>query len=126
MKHLIRTWLGISTIEDVVLREANRAEENLQAERLKMYELFHTLPFVGGALSLTAADAAKLTAPEGVPQNGLPALLVGVIGAARQGNSSLEVEGDISQAVADALIRRGFKLETLEGTGGKSTFILWT
>jgi len=126
MKNIIRKWLGVAHLEQVVLHQANAAEENLQAQRLQVYEMFHALPFIGGAMVLTAADAVKLTMPEGVPPNGLPALLVGVIAAARQGNSYLQVEGDLSEAVANALTKRGFRLETQEGTAGKSTFILWT
>ena len=126
MKNAIRKWLGITNLENVVLQQANDQTEKLAYIARNGYEMFHSLPFVAGAMVLTAADAAKLTVPEGITENNLPALLVGIIAAARQGDSSMEVAGELPAPVREALERRGFKVEDHTGSAGKFTFILWT
>lgn len=126
MKNAIRKWLGVSNLEDVVLNHANQIEAKLGALGLNTYEIFHALPFVSGTMLLTAADAAKLTMPEGVTENSLPALLTGIIAQARQGRSAMQIQGTLPDAVRASLVKRGFKVEDQEGSGGKATFVLWT
>jgi hypothetical protein len=38
----------------------------------------------------------------------------------------MQVTGELLQDVRDVLVKRGFKVEDTEGTGGKVTHILWT
>jgi hypothetical protein len=126
MKNFFRNWLGLNEDMKAVANDVNILVERTEQQALRLFEVFHTLPFASGAMMLTAADAARMTLPEGVLPNELPALLTGVIANARQGNSYFEVDGELRLEVRDALLRRGFKVEDQEGSGGKATFIMWT
>ena len=126
MKNLLRKWLGIE--EDVINISADMQMlgERTETTAIQVFELFHAMPYAAAAMSVTAADAAKLTLPAGIQANSLGAVLMGVILNARQGNSQMEVVGTLPDSVRDILIARGFKVEETEGTGGKMTHILWT
>ena len=58
--------------------------------------------------------------------NDIVPILIGIVLNARQGNSVMEVNGELSQDVRDALTKRGFIIEDSEGQHGKSVHILWT
>ena len=126
MKNFIRNWLGINEDVAAIAADMNTLDERSRQQAMHTFELFHALPFVSGTVSLTAADAAKLTQPHGVQANSLWAVLVGIIIKARQGESQLMVEGELPQDVRDALVKRNFKVEDQTGTGGTSSFIIWT
>ena len=126
MKNVIRNWLGINEDMRNIAADMNTLDERSRQQALHTFELFHALPFVSGTVSLTAPDAAKLTQPHGVQANSLWAVLVGIIIKARQGESQLQVEGELPGDVRDALVKRQFKIEEHTGTGGASTFIIWT
>jgi hypothetical protein len=125
MKNILRTWLGINEDARNIATDINTLDERSKQQAVHTFELFHALPFVSGTVGLTAADAAKLTQPSGVQANSLWAVLTGIIIKARQGESQLQVEGELPADVRDALIKRKFKVEEHTGTGGTSTFILW-
>lgn len=126
MKNAVRNWLGIN--EDVanIARDINTLDERTRVQAMHTFELFHALPFVAGTISLTAKDAVKLLQPQGVQANSLWAVLTGIIIKARQGESQLQVEGELPQDVRDALVKRGFEVEDHTGTAGTSSFIIWT
>lgn len=126
MKNLLRKWLGINEDVHAIASDMNMLHERNQATALQVFELFHAMPFASAAISLTAKDAAMLTSPDGIQANSLTAMLMGILLNARQGNSVMQVTGELSPAVRQTLERRGFKVEDTEGTGGKTTHILWT
>lgn len=126
MKNKLRSWLGINEDMAAIAGDMHMLDERTKNQAMQTFELFHALPFVAGTVSLTAADAAKITQPHGVQANSLWAVLVGIIVKARQGESKLQVEGELPQDVHDALVKRNFQVEEHTGTAGKSTFILWT
>jgi hypothetical protein len=126
MKNIFRSWLGIN--EDVrdIAGDIKILDDRTKSLAMNTFELFHALPFVAGAAKLTASDAVKLTQPQGVQANSLWAVLTGIIIKARQGESQLQVEGELPQDVRDALVKRGFEVEDHTGTAGTSSFIIWT
>lgn len=126
MKTFLRNILGINADMQAIANDVNQLAAMSENHMRMIFETFHALPFVNGTMMLQAVDAARLTIPGGVTENSLPALLTGVISKARQGESSLQVEGKLSLEVRDALLRRGFKVTDETGTGGEVTFILWT
>lgn len=126
MKNRIRNWLGINDDMRGIAADMQVLDERTQTQAMHTFELFHALPFAAGTISLTANDAARLTQPHGVQANSLWAVLTGIIMRARQGESRLQVEGELPQDVRDALVKRGFKVEDVTGTGGTSSFIIWT
>jgi hypothetical protein len=126
MKNFFRNWLGLNEDMKAVANDVNILVERTEQQALRLFEIFHTLPFASGAMMLTAKDAAHMTVPEGIMANELPALLTGIISNARQGHDYFQVDGELRLEVRDSLLRRGFRIEDQEGSGGKSTFILWT
>ena len=126
MKNRIRNWLGLNKDLHDVATDLHTIAKRQEHNEFQLYEIFHALPFISGAMFLTAVDAAKLTHPHGIQANSLSALLTGIIVNARQGNSHLEVEGELTEEVREALITRGFKVENHTGTNGTSTFVIWT
>ena len=126
MKNILRNWLGINEDVQAIASDMNMLHEHGQNTALQVFELFHAMPFASAAISMTAKDAAMLTAPDGIQANSLTAMLMGILLNARQGRSLMEVTGELSADVRTALEKRGFKIEDTEGTGGKVTHILWT
>lgn len=126
MKNIFRNWLGINEDVQAIAADMNMLHERGQATALQVFELFHAMPFASAAISMTAKDAAMLTSPEGIQANSLTAILMGILLNARQGNSVMQVTGELSEKVRTVLEKRGFKIENTEGTGGKVTHILWT
>lgn len=126
MKNLIRKWLGINNDIVAISADITTLVQQDQANAMHTYQLFHAMPFAAGALGLTAKTAASLTQPNGIQANSFGALLMGILIEARQGNSQLQLEGEVSEEIRNALTGRGFKVEEHEGSGGKSTFVLWT
>jgi hypothetical protein len=126
MKNKFRTWLGINEDVAAIAADMKTLDERTRQQAMHTFELFHALPFVSGTVSLTAADAARITQPHGVQANSLWAVLIGIIIKARQGESQLQVEGELPQDVRDALVKRKFKVEEQTGTAGTSSFIIWT
>ena len=78
MKDFIRNWLGINADLQAVAADVNTLLERSDTQARQSYEIFHALPFVAGALMLTAKDAAAITQPHGIQANSLPALLMGI------------------------------------------------
>lgn len=126
MKNIFRNWLGLNEDVQAIASDMNMLHERQQATALQVFELFHAMPFASAAISLTAKDAAMLTSPEGIQANSLTAILMGILLHARQGQSLMQVTGELPEKVRDILVKRGFKVEDTEGTGGKVTHILWT
>jgi hypothetical protein len=126
MKNIFRNWLGINEDVQHIAADMNMLLERHESTALQVFELFHAMPFAAGAISLTAKDAARLTQPNGIQANSLTAILMGILLHARQGQSLMQVTGILSDDVREALTKRGFKVEDTEGTGGKTTHILWT
>lgn len=126
MKNKFRNWLGINEDVQAIAADMNMLHERGQSTALQVFELFHAMPFASAAISMTAKDAAMLTSPDGIQANSLTAILMGILLNARQGNSVMEVHGELSENVRNTLIKRGFKVEDTEGTAGKTTHILWT
>jgi hypothetical protein len=126
MKHIFRNWLGINEDVQAIAADMNMLHERSEGTAMQVFELFHAMPFAAGAIGLTAKDAARLTQPNGIQANSLTAMLMGILLNARQGHSLMQVTGTLSDDVREALIKRGFKVEDTEGTGGKTTHILWT
>lgn len=126
MKNIFRNWLGLNEDVQAIASDMNMLHERQQATALQVFELFHAMPFASAAISLTAKDAAMLTSPEGIQANSLTAILMGILLHARQGQSLMQVTGELPEKVRDILVKRGFKIEDTEGTGGKVTHILWT
>jgi hypothetical protein len=126
MKNIFRNWLGINEDVRAIAADMHMVHEHGQSTALQVFELFHAMPFASAAISMTAKDAAMLTSPDGIQANSLTAILMGILLNARQGKSVMEVTGELSDHVRNTLIKRGFKVEDTEGTGGKTTHILWT
>lgn len=125
MKNIFRNWLGINEDVQAIAADMNMLHEHGQSTSLQVFELFHAMPFASAAIGMTAKDAAMLTAPDGIQANSLTAILMGILLNARQGKSVMEVAGVLSEPVRATLEKRGFKVEDTEGTGGKTTHILW-
>ena len=125
MKNLLRNWLGINEDVQAIAADMHMVHEHGQNTALQVFELFHAMPFASAAISMTAKDAAMLTNPDDIQANSLIAILMGILLNARQGKSVMEVTGELSPSVRAMLEKRGFKVEDTEGTGGKTTHILW-
>ena len=126
MKNIFRNWLGINEDVQAIAADMHLVHDHSQSVALQVFELFHAMPFASAAISMTAKDAAMLTSPDGIQANSLTAILMGILLNARQGKSVMEVTGELSVPVRQTLEKRGFKVEDTEGTGGKTTHILWT
>ena len=126
MKNTLRNWLGINEDVEAIAKDMHMVHDHSQSIALQVFELFHAMPFASAAISMTAKDAAMLTAPDGIQANSLTAILMGILLNARQGKSVMEVTGELPTSVRATLEKRGFKVEDTEGTGGKTTHILWT
>lgn len=125
--NFFRKWLGINNDMENISKDMHMLLERCDQTSLNTFELFHALPFASGVLSLSAKIAAAITEPAGgIQANSFPAILTGIVLNARQGNSVMEVSGELSQDVRDALTKRGFVIEDSEGQHGKSVHILWT
>jgi hypothetical protein len=123
----LRNWLGINKDMENISKDMHMLLERIDTTSLNTFELFHALPFASGILSVSAKMAAAITEPGGgIQANSLAAILTGIVLNARQGNSVMEVNGELSQDVRDALTKRGFVIEDSEGQHGKSVHILWT
>ncbi len=126
MKNFLRNWLGINEDAQAIAADINQLHERTKINTKHIFEMLHTLPYAHGIPKLRAENAAEITEPNGISANSLPAILTGVVLNARQGESSMQVDGALPEDVREVLTRRGFKVEEHEGTAGKFTFILWT
>jgi len=126
MKNIFRNWLGINEDVHHIAADMNMLHERTEGIALQVFEIFHAMPFAAGAIAMTAKDAAKLTQPNGIQANSLTAILMGILLHARQGQSLMQVTGELPEDVRTALVKRGFRVEDTEGTGGKTIHILWT
>lgn len=126
MKKFIRNWLGITN--DMMLIDSNfqQAGKEIESVEKNIFELFHALPFCSGILNMNAKDAAHLTMPNGIEQNSPFAILTGILVAARQGSSYLQVSGKLSEDVRHFFISRGFEIQDANEEGDEFTYILWT
>lgn len=125
MKNIFRNWLGINEDVQNIAKDMHMVHDQGQSIALQVFELFHAMPFASAAISMTAKDAAMLTTPDGIQANSLTAILMGILLNARQGKSVMEITGVLPDTVRATLEKRGFKVEDTEGTGGKTTHILW-
>lgn len=126
MKHLLRSWLGINDDMQAIAADINLLANRSDDQALSTYKIFHALPFVSGVMTLTAQEAARLTHPNGIQANSPAAIFTGIVMAARQGESQIQISGELPPAARELLILRGFQVEEHEGSDGKSTFIIWT
>ena len=125
--NVFRNWLGINKDVENISKDMHMLLERIDTNSLHTFELFHAVPFASGILSLSAKMAAAITEPAGgIQANSLAAILTGIVLNARQGNSVMEVTGELPQDIRDALTKRGFVIEDSEGQHGKSVHILWT
>jgi hypothetical protein len=122
MKNLLRKWLGINEDVQAIASDMNMLLERSEETSLYLFEMFHAMPFSAIVLGITAKDARQLTQPGGPAANSLNAILMGVVSRARQGNSYLQLQGELEETVKDTLIKRGFTVTEENGT----TNILWT
>jgi hypothetical protein len=126
MKNFLRHWLGINDDIQLIAKDVNTLDERTNAQQRQTFELFHAMPFAKNVLQIDAKDAAAITQPNGIQANSLPALCMGIVLNARQGNSAMEVTGELPEFCRQKLLQRGFKVEDSEGTAGKMTHIIWT
>lgn len=126
MKQIIRNWLGITDDVTAIAADIVQLHKDQTMTGTQLFGIFQALPWLSNVRFLNAQDAASITGPSMVEPNALDVLLLGVTINARLGASSFEVTGPISDSVRATLLARGFKVEEHEGTGGKSTFIIWT
>jgi hypothetical protein len=126
MKNFLRKWLGINADVAAISHDITLLHNDNQMQASQMFGIFQALPWISNVRFLNAQDAASITTPSMIEPNALDVLLLGVTINARLGQSSFEVQGVVNDSVRATLIARGFKVEEHEGTGGKSTFILWT
>lgn len=123
----IRGFLGINDDVQAIAKDMNTLAATGNKIGIDVFELFHTLPFTASILSLSAADAAKFVNPTVNEQNMLLPILTAIVMQARQGNSTLQVNGTLSDTVRAQLLKRGFKVEDVDGSNeNKSMFVLWT
>ena len=123
----IRSWLGIDADIENISKDMHMLLERSDNNALNLFELFHAIPFSAGILSLTASTAARLTQPGGgIEANSITAILTGILLNARQGNSVMEIVGELPEEVRKALVNRGFEVQDSESDKGKMTHILWT
>lgn len=126
MKQFFRKWLGLDDDMKAVAQDITQLHNDQTMTSTQLFGIFQALPWMSNVRFLNAQDAASITGPPMVEPNSLDVLLLGVTINARLGQSSFEVSGAVSDSVRAVLIARGFKVEEHEGTGGKSTFIIWT
>lgn len=123
----IRTWLAVNHDMGNVSEDITKLADGYNTVNKTIFDMFHALPFAAGILSLTAKDAAKYTNPNVMEQNALLPLLISIVMAMRQGDSSLQINGVLSDDVRKELTFRGFKIEDTTGSNDNTgTFILWT
>lgn len=122
----LRVRLGLNEDIQGIAQDIQTLGKSVEKLQQDMFTLFHALPFTAGVLSLTAADAAKFVTPN-IEQNALIPLLTSIVIATRQGQSSLQIIGELDPKVRSQLEKRGFKVEDVSGSGdNKGLFILWT
>ena len=122
----LRVRLGLNEDIQGIAQDIQTLGKSVEKLQQDMFALFHALPFTAGVLSLTAADAAKFVTPN-IEQNALIPLLTSIVIATRQGQSSLQIIGELDPKVRSQLEKRGFKVEDVSGSGdNKGLFILWT
>lgn len=126
LKNFLRNWLGITSDMEAVSADMHMLADHDNDILVKVFEIFHAVPYAAGVPQLTAKDAAKLTNPNGIEANSLIAVLLGILIAARQGGSYLQVNGALDNAVQTTLERRGFKFEEREEGDKKIVFIIWS
>lgn len=125
--NFFRKRLGINNDMENISKDMHMLLERCDQTSLNLFELFHVIPFSAGILSLTAENAARLTQPGGgIEANSITAILTGILLNARQGNSVMEVNGELSDEVRKALTNRGFEIQDSEGEQGKFVHITWT
>jgi hypothetical protein len=124
--HWLRNRTGVNEDMQHIAGDIQTLAKSVEKLHQDLFTMFHALPFTAGVLTLTAADAAKFIAPS-IEQNGLISLLTSIVLATRQGQSSLQVVGEMDPKVRIQLEKRGFKVEEIQGSDdNKGLFILWT
>lgn len=127
VRDYFRDLLGINTDVRDIAADMNNLGASLNKVGQDVFELFHTLPFSIGILNLKASDAAKFVNPNVGQQNLLIPVLTGIVMQCRMGQSSLQIQGTLSDDVRGELLKRGFKVEDLTGSNDNTgTFVLWT
>jgi hypothetical protein len=126
----LRRFLGINNDMTAVSQDITQIVALLDNVNKDVFNIFHGLPYASAVINLTAANASKWTNPKvGVP-NGLLTILTHIVLAMRQGESYLQVPGEIDEKVAGELKARGFRIEETVGSteagGGKGLFIVWS
>lgn len=125
-KKVLRDWLYITNDMQAIATDIHTLDNQSKEIMSKVFEIFHAVPFAAGVNSLSAKDAVRLTQAGGVQANSLTGILMGIVTAARQGESYIRVNGELSNEVRTALSRRGFEFEEQGEGDNKGTFILWT
>jgi hypothetical protein len=126
-RDFVRNLLGINEDMQAIAGDMNNLAGSMNKVGQDVFELFHSLPFSVAILSLSAQDAAKLVNPGVSQPNMLLPILTAIVMQARQGNSNLQVQGKLPDDVRSSLLKRGFKVEDVQGSNDNvGTFILWT
>lgn len=126
MKNLIRKWLGLPEDYRAIADDIGRLHEALEGTGRQLFEVFHAMAFSPGILKLTAKDAATFTTKTMTPANSAIAILTGIVMAARQGQSYLQVTGELPAETRSMLEARGFVIQEFQGTESSGLNILWT
>lgn len=126
----LRRFLGINNDMTAVSQDITQLVALLDNVNKDVFNIFHGLPYASAVINLTAANASKWTNPKvGVP-NGLLTILTHIVLAMRQGESYLQVPGEIDEKVAGELKARGFRIEETVGSdesgGHKGLFVVWS
>jgi hypothetical protein len=126
----LRSFLGIDADMKAVSQDITQLVALLDSVNKDVFNIFHGLPYANTVINLTAANASKWTNPRvGIP-NGLMTILTHIVLAMRQGESYLQVPGEIDAKVAAELKARGFRIDETDGSaesgGQKGLFIVWS
>lgn len=125
IRNWIRDYLGVTEELQNISKVFDSMGAGLKHVEKTTFELFQAMPYAAAIYPLTAKDAAAITVPQ-IMANSLPALLTGILMNARMGNSAMQIEGELSPEVREALEARGFKVEENQGAKETGLFVLWT
>jgi hypothetical protein len=126
-RDFVRNLLGINEDMQAIAADMNNLATSLNKVGQDVFESFHALPFAASILAVSAEAASKMVnVGVGQPNQLLP-ILTAIVMQARQGNSTLQIHGKLDDIVRAALLKRGFKVEDVQGSNDNTgTFVLWT
>lgn len=126
----LRRFLGINNDIAAVSQDITQIVSLFDGINKDIFNIFHALSYADTIKNLTAANAAKWTNPNVGSPNALLTILTHIALAMRQGESYLQVPGEIPEKTAGELKARGFRIEETVGStesgNAKGVFVVWS